>query len=115
MKWTLFVMLFITPPYSLPKGADKHEEKHLWSLQSTSTMSFDTQEGCMQNGRRIYLSAKPVANLTFRGLCLCESVQNDCPAPSPSTQGPPVDIKNFKFNSLQSEHGRTGAFAIPLD
>jgi hypothetical protein len=81
MKWVLFVMLFTTPAYDQKPGAKKDETKHLWTLQSSSTMEFDTHTGCMTAGARINTSIKPVGNLTFRGLCLCESTDpnNTCP------------------------------------
>lgn len=110
MKWTLFIMLFVTPPYTLPKDTPKDEAKHLWTLQSSSVMEFASQRGCMENGRRIYLSVKPVANLAFRGLCLCESTQPGeiCPIP-------PADKAAAAAQSPRDPGVSTGAFSIPLD
>jgi hypothetical protein len=72
-KWMLFVMLFTTPPYNLEKGAIKVEDEHLWELRSSSTMEFSTYRGCIDAGARIHEATEKVANLTFRGICLCES------------------------------------------
>ena len=111
MKWTLFVMLFVTPPYTGPKD----ETKHLWTLQSSSTMEFASQTGCMESGHRIYLSVKPVANLAFRGLCLCEStiIGEVCPVPPPEEKS----AKSAKSRLIipQASGVSTGAFSIPLD
>jgi hypothetical protein len=115
MKWTLFVMLFVTPPYTLPKGEVKDEAKHLWTLQSSSTMEFASQTGCMESGHRIYTSVKPVANLAFRGLCLCESTiaGEVCPVPPPESKS--ATATKSRLNIPQASGVSTGAFSIPLD
>jgi hypothetical protein len=76
-KWILFVMLFTTPPFSQKPGTIKNEDKHLWTLQSSSTMEFETYVGCTEAGGQVFASVKKVANLTFRGICLCESTIKD--------------------------------------
>lgn len=111
LKWTLFVMLFVTQPYSLPNGTPKDESKHFWTLQSSSSMEFQSRDGCMQSGYRIYQSIKPVANLAFRGLCLCESTDNEkkCP-PVEGSKSLPTS-KSFTGENPVS----FGSDAIPMD
>ncbi|WP_141688382.1 hypothetical protein [Bradyrhizobium paxllaeri] len=107
-------MLFVTPPYTLPKGTPKDEAKHLWTLQSSSAIDFASQRGCMESGRRIYLSVKPVANLAFRGLCLCESTQSGeiCPVPPADNAAAAAQSQS----SVPRDPGvSTSAFSIPLD
>jgi hypothetical protein len=69
MNFILYLMLFTTAPFNGPK----HETKHLWSLQSTSTLNFKTKEACEATGYAIMQSLESVATVTVRGWCFCES------------------------------------------
>jgi hypothetical protein len=68
-------MLFTTPAYNQAPNVVKNEQKHLWELQSSTTMAFHTYWGCFEAGKRIYEATQKVATLTFRGMCLCESTE----------------------------------------
>lgn len=79
MKFILFVMLFV----ALPAAGPKNEGGRVWSLQSTSTLEFATEQGCDAAGLAITDSLTGVNTVTMRGWCFCESTDplKRCPAP----------------------------------
>jgi hypothetical protein len=81
MKWILFVMMFTTPPAPVPKTPPKIPVEKVWALQSTSTLNFDTEDGCNKAGDRITKSIAIASTLNLRGWCFCESLPGQPPCP----------------------------------
>jgi len=116
MKWILFVMLFTTETYEqtsqLPIGVK--EKNHLWTLQSTTTMEFSTHDGCFAAGLRIYSQILPVGNMTFKGVCLCESTdpKNKCPSTPADAKTIELMAKRPEFQNLVGERTTVGSDVI---
>jgi hypothetical protein len=112
MKWVLFVMLFTTAAYDQPKkGIDPDKDtKHLWILQSSTSMEFATEFGCKAAGSRIYTAVQPVATMTFRGYCLCESIDPKAPCPDSEKQQKSL---SFVPSDADKKNVTTGIETIP--
>jgi hypothetical protein len=109
-------MLFSTPPYEqhnqLP--IEVKEKNHLWALQSTTTMEFSTHDGCFAAGLRIYNQILPVGNMTFKGICLCESTDPGKKCPSTPADEKTINFmkKSPKFLPLVGERPTIGSDVI---
>lgn len=67
METTLLLLYFITAPTNAPKN----EANSVWTLQSTSQMTFSTPAACYTIGKGLIRDIKPVATITVRAYCLC--------------------------------------------
>jgi hypothetical protein len=106
MKWFLFLMFFITPPGPKPPPG----QGKVWTLQSTSTMEFATEEACTKVGGDIGSSLDETFTVTMRGWCFCEAKAPDkCPEPQVSQTD-----RRFAPEFSESPSTGTSVRSIPL-
>ena len=99
MKWILYIMLFTTPAANVTNKDDKaclalsdvskieeiskcrpnFEGRHVWSLQSTSQLSFARFETCLRAQDELVASSNVAATMTMRTWCFCEAENDRCP------------------------------------
>ncbi len=70
MKFTLFLLFFITPPG--PKLKPGEIDNRVWTFQSSSSIIFDSKDACLKAGNRISVSVAGTDTMTVRGWCFSE-------------------------------------------
>jgi hypothetical protein len=113
MKFILFLMLFVTPATNPSKDelkqGYKDESKHIWTLQSTSTMEFASRDACRAVGASMVDNVAKVATVTVRGWCICESTDPNKTCPESTDTSAKNALLRYGFSP---EKGRGSSVGI---
>ncbi|MGO9360096.1 MAG: hypothetical protein ACLP1D_20915 [Xanthobacteraceae bacterium] len=114
MKWILYIMLFSTPAATVTNKDDidclkmksvadiakigqcrsKFEQKHVWSLQTSSHLEFSLFESCVRTQDKLIAESNVASTMTLRTWCLCEADKDGKCPPSDHLRDAAAQIRN---------------------